>query len=345
MSTLLKPANLRLDLSRRMMSEAPLTEEESQNQAATKLQSSYRGKLSRKQHSFSSPSGGKPALSRATTSASPMNTATPPGSSTHRAPPPMKRANTTSKRLSFEAASEGEFAPAPAPCAAVLDRGIYQRLRTLCELPRDLPTHPESLKLDLAKRKVFSRPEDELLCSQLFEDLFDESAYQKELVLTGLALQWTAVALRNFVRLLPEFKRCILVDLTDTTTLGNNGCKAICDVLRLGDDGMSSLVELRLQRCGILNEGALELARTLPDAPEPLVSVDMNGNLLGSTTLFKLQDCCRKRRGLVVKCASKSNLQSSDSNDGFDGKLGKQELSSDGPRHRSGNEIIAKLLG
>ena len=55
MSTLLKPANLRLDLSRRMMSEAPLTEEESQNQAATKLQSSYRGKLSRKQHSFSSP--------------------------------------------------------------------------------------------------------------------------------------------------------------------------------------------------------------------------------------------------------------------------------------------------
>ena len=355
MSTLLKAPGLRLDLSRRVM---PVSaEDDEQRKAATQLQSTYRGKLSRKERSVPKLHGAKPSLTRgASSSSSPMGasvTTSQRGSTTHRTPPPMKRANTTSRRLSFDADSEGGLLePAPGPAAAVLDRGIFQRLRTACELPREVPVHPESLKLELAKRKIFTKPEDQLVCSQLYEDLFDETCHQKELVLTGLTMQWTAAALRNFVRVLPEFKRCILLDLTDTVRFGNSGCKAICDVLRLGDDGMASLVELRLQRCGILNQGALELARALPEASETLTSVDMNGNLLGSTALFKLQESGQKRRGLVIKCASKSSLQ--DDDDGprrsagsrnLDGKMEKQQLTSGAVQRSSGNDIIAKLLG
>lgn len=213
--------------------------------------------------------------------------------------------------------------------------------------------HPETLKLELAKRKIFTKPEDQLVCSQLYEDIFDETCHQKQLVLTGLKMQWTAAALRNFVRVLPEFKRCTLLDLTDTVRFGNSGCKAICEVLRLGDDGMASLVELNLQRCGILNEGAFELARALPEASCTLACVDMNGNLLGNTALFRLQESSQKCRNLVVKCASKSNVQ--DDDDGFprsagsrrrsNGKLEKQQITSDSARRASGNDIIAKLLG
>ena len=52
-------------------------------------------------------------------------------------------------------------------------------------------------------------------------------------------------------------RRCTLLQLDGNTHFGNAGCKALCEVLRLGDDGMASLKDLRLSSCGIGDAGGM----------------------------------------------------------------------------------------
>lgn len=369
-SQILKKPDHRLDLSKHTAAAA-----EAQARAATQLQSTYRGKLTRKQFN-SSPAllqgrapAEEPRLRKQTSEGTPQRA--PDDSSKKSAPLTPKqpsRAGTavSPRKLAFEAE---EVAPAPGPSAAS-DRGIYQRLRTVCEQPREPPLHPDSLKEDFERRKIFTHSEDKTLCSFLYEDFFDEVSWEVELLLNGLTITWTPFQLRNLVRVLPEYKRCSLLDLSECRGLGNAGCKAVCDVLRLGDDGMASLKELRLTNCGIKNAGAIELSKVLPNSPEPLVIVDMHTNYLGSNALFKLKECAKKKPGLNVRCPDRSTASNDDDGsrgpkrkkgyrvalrDGvqtgmlggqssWDSKLEEQDLGPGSQRKKTGEEMIERLL-
>ena len=169
-------------------------------------------------------------------------------------------------------------------------------------------------------------------------------AWESELILSaptrGQPRAWQPSAVRNLLRVLPEFKRCTLLQLDGNTHFGSAGCKgecfgiltaplalslrysrlqlveglmlefpslaALCEVLRLGDDGMACLKDLRMSACGIGDAGGMALSHVLPDGPESLSHLECFRNSFTSETLWALLKCQQLKQGMVVKCEKKS---------------------------------------
>lgn len=127
---------------------------------------------------------------------------------------------------------------------------------------------------------------DICLCHELFCAVFDDVAWERKLSLQHL--KWQKSWNPDLMVLLPSYTRC--TELTfNYTTLGNAGCKAVCDVLRLGDDGMPSLTDLRMSYCRINDQGGMEMTRTLPHAPETLAVLEFMGNQVSPETVGALK--------------------------------------------------------
>ena len=106
--------------------------------------------------------------------------------------------------------------------------------------------------------------------------------------------RWQREELSELRLVLPSFKGCTLLDLS-YGELRDAGCKAVCDVLRMGDDGMASLKELRLERCSIGDEGGHEMAKVIPLAPEDLELVVLWKNAMDDRTRTELQRAATRR--------------------------------------------------
>jgi len=153
-------------------------------------------------------------------------------------------------------------------------------------MEREAPLHPQTF-IDELKGKDFSTcPADRSVCHELYYDLIDDTAWSTKLELTKL--QWKPAMNRNLAKLLPMYTRCVEL-VFDYSRIGDKGCKAVCSIVRLGEDGMPSLTNLRLNYCKICDEGALEIARMMPTAPEKLEILGLSGNAISSRAAEKIK--------------------------------------------------------
>ena len=67
-----------------------------------------------------------------------------------------------------------------------------------------------------------------------------------------------------------------------------------------GDENVASLQELRMPFCSIEDEGGIEMARVLPQAPEVLKTLDLHGNRFEDRTIHLLK-AARARRNAQAK--------------------------------------------
>ena len=140
--------------------------------------------------------------------------------------------------------------------AYAAERGEYESIFERCKADIEPPMHPDMLFAVLEKKSFPKRglpvESGRSLARRLFCDVFDEVAWERNFVLRHHT--WNPSWNSMLVQVLPAYLRCTLLDC-ENTPLGDDGCKAICEVLQMGDEGMPSLRELRLSYCHIRNPG------------------------------------------------------------------------------------------